>query len=94
MQVVLDTLAPAERAAFILHDVFGYPFDEDQRCDRAFKHRRTPACEPRTTQVRGVPEPVAAQAVPAENQRVVDAFLTAARCGDTPSCCCSWRRTP
>ncbi len=28
MQVVLDTLAPAERAAFVLHDVFGYPFDE------------------------------------------------------------------
>ena len=28
MQVVLDDLAPAERAAFVLHDVFGYPFDE------------------------------------------------------------------
>src|SRR5664280_2898140 len=28
MQVVLDALAPAERVAFVLHDVFGYPFDE------------------------------------------------------------------
>ncbi len=28
MRVVLGTLAPAERAAFVLHDVFGYPFDE------------------------------------------------------------------
>jgi RNA polymerase sigma-70 factor (ECF subfamily) len=28
MQVVLDTLAPAERAAFVLHDVFDYPLDE------------------------------------------------------------------
>nr|MDQ2729416.1 RNA polymerase subunit sigma-70 [Actinomycetota bacterium] len=28
MQVVFDALAPAERAAFVLHDVFGYPFDE------------------------------------------------------------------
>src|SRR6185437_1176678 len=28
MQVVIDALAPAERAAFVLHDVFGYPFDE------------------------------------------------------------------
>jgi hypothetical protein len=28
LQVVLDTLAPAERAAFVLHDVFGFPFDE------------------------------------------------------------------
>ena len=28
MQVVLDALAPAERAAFVLHDIFGYPFEE------------------------------------------------------------------
>ena len=28
MQVVLNALAPAERAAFVLHDVFGYPFEE------------------------------------------------------------------
>ncbi len=26
--VVLDTLAPAERVAFVLHDMFGLPFDE------------------------------------------------------------------
>src|SRR3954470_16886509 len=26
--VVLDTLAPAERLAFVLHDMFGVPFDE------------------------------------------------------------------
>jgi RNA polymerase sigma factor (sigma-70 family) len=28
MLVVLETLAPAERVAFVLHDVFGVPFDE------------------------------------------------------------------
>jgi RNA polymerase sigma-70 factor (ECF subfamily) len=28
LQVVLDTLGPAERVAFVLHDVFGMPFDE------------------------------------------------------------------
>src|ERR1019366_459662 len=28
LQVVLEALAPAERAAFVLHDVFRYPFDE------------------------------------------------------------------
>ena len=28
MEVVFDALAPAERAAFVLHDVFGYPFEE------------------------------------------------------------------
>jgi len=28
LMVVLDTLAPAERVAFVLHDMFGVPFDE------------------------------------------------------------------
>jgi RNA polymerase sigma-70 factor (ECF subfamily) len=28
LMVVLDTLAPAERLAFVLHDMFGVPFDE------------------------------------------------------------------
>jgi len=28
MHVVMDSLAPAERVAFVLHDVFGYPFDD------------------------------------------------------------------
>ena len=28
LQVVLDALAPAERAAFVLHDMFAVPFDE------------------------------------------------------------------
>ena len=28
LQVVLDTLAPAERLAFVLHDLFGMPFEE------------------------------------------------------------------
>jgi RNA polymerase sigma factor (sigma-70 family) len=28
MHAVMDTLAPAERVAFVLHDVFGYPFDD------------------------------------------------------------------
>jgi DNA-directed RNA polymerase specialized sigma24 family protein len=28
MLVVLDTLAPAERVAFVLHDMFSVPFEE------------------------------------------------------------------
>ena len=28
LAVVLETLAPAERVAFVLHDIFGMPFDE------------------------------------------------------------------
>jgi hypothetical protein len=30
--VVLETLAPAERLAFVLHDLFAMPFDENHRC--------------------------------------------------------------
>jgi len=82
MRVVLDTLAPAERAAFVLHDVFGYPFDEiSEIMGRSGTAVRQLASRARH-KVRGVPEPVASQAARAESHRVVDAFLTAARGGD------------
>ncbi len=82
MRVVLDTLAPAERAAFVLHDVFGYPFDEISAImGRSGTAVRQLASRARR-KVRGVPEPVASQAARAESHRVVDAFLTAARGGD------------
>jgi RNA polymerase sigma factor (sigma-70 family) len=82
MQVVLDTLAPAERAAFVLHDVFGYAFDEISivigRSGTAVRQLASRA----RRKVQGVPEPAASQAARAESQHVVDAFLTAARGGD------------
>ncbi len=82
MQVVLDALAPAERAAFVLHDVFGYPFDEVS----AVMGRSTTAVRQLASRARrkvqGVPEPATSRATRAESQRVVDAFLTAARGGD------------
>jgi RNA polymerase sigma factor (sigma-70 family) len=82
LQVVLDALAPAERAAFVLHDVFGYPFDEIS----AFLGRSGTAVRQLASRARrkveGAPEPVAAKAARAESGRVVDAFLTAARGGD------------
>ena len=82
MQIVLDTLAPAERAAFVLHDVFGYPFDEVSAImGRSGTAVRQLASRARR-KVQGVPESVAAQAARAESRRVVDAFLTAARGGD------------
>jgi len=82
MQVVLDGLAPAERAAFVLHDVFGYPFDEISAIlGRSGTAVRQLASRARR-KVQGVPEPVASQAARAESHRVVDAFLTAARGGD------------
>ena len=82
MQIVLDTLAPAERAAFVLHDVFGYPFDEISAVmGRSGTAVRQLASRARR-KVQGVPEPVASEAAHAESHRVVDAFLTAARGGD------------
>jgi RNA polymerase sigma factor (sigma-70 family) len=82
MQVVIDALAPAERAAFVLHDVFGYPFDEiSVVLGRSGSAVRQLASRARR-KVQGTPEPVAAQAARAESRRVVDAFLVAARGGD------------
>jgi RNA polymerase sigma-70 factor (ECF subfamily) len=82
MQVVLDTLAPAERAAFVLHDVFGYPFDQIAsvlgRSDSAVRKLASRA----RAKVRGADEPAASAAARAESRRVVDAFLAAARGGE------------
>jgi len=82
MQVVLDTLAPAERAAFVLHDVFGYPFDDVSAIlGRSGTAVRQLASRARR-KVQGTPEPAPEQAARAESRRVVDAFLTAARGGE------------
>ncbi len=82
MQVVLDTLAPAERATFVLHDVFGYPFDEISAVmGRSGSAVRQLASRARR-KVQGLPEPAAAVAQRAESRRVVDGFLAAARGGD------------
>jgi RNA polymerase sigma-70 factor (ECF subfamily) len=83
MQIVLDTLVPAERAAFVLHDVFGYPFDEISAVmGRSGTAVRQLASRARR-KIQGAPEPVAAEtAARAESRRVVSAFLAAARGGD------------
>ncbi|MGD0312479.1 MAG: sigma-70 family RNA polymerase sigma factor [Acidimicrobiales bacterium] len=82
MQVVLDALAPAERAAFVLHDVFGYPFDEVSAVmGRSSTAVRQLASRARR-KVQGLPERAGSQTVRVENRRVVDAFLTAARGGE------------
>ena len=78
--VVLDTLTPPERLAFVLHDMFSVPFDEiaaildrsevaaRQLASRA--RRRVQGATPRTDlDLR-------------EQRRIVDAFLAAARSGD------------
>ncbi|CAM5353439.1 RNA polymerase sigma factor 70 region 4 type 2 domain-containing protein OS=Streptomyces antimycoticus OX=68175 GN=SSPO_092400 PE=4 SV=1 [Streptomyces antimycoticus] len=78
--VVLDTLGPAERIAFVLHDVFAVPFDRiapiverspvaaKKLASRARQKVRGSAAVPRTELDR--------------QRRTVDAFLAAARGGD------------
>lgn len=82
MEIVFDALAPAERAAFVLHDVFGYPFDEISAIlGRSATAVRQLASRARR-KVQGAPEPVRAQYERTESRRVVDAFLAASRGGD------------
>lgn len=81
MLVVLQQLAPAERLAFVLHDMFAVPFEEiapvversvpatRQLASRGRRRVKDSAVEPD-------PDPVA-------QRRAVDAFLAAARGGDT-----------
>ena len=80
LMVVLDSLAPAERVAFVLHDVFAVPFDEvGEVVGRTPEAARQLASRARR-RVQGT-EPTAA--VDLVRQRdVVDAFLRAARGGD------------
>jgi RNA polymerase sigma factor (sigma-70 family) len=82
MQIVLDTLAPTERAAFVLHDLFGYSFDEvGAILGRSETGVRQLASRARR-KVQGVGEPTDERTARVENRRVVDAFLTAARGGE------------
>ena len=81
--VVLDRLSPAQRAAFVLHDVFDVPFEQvgellDKSPDAAKKLasrararlHAAPAPEPRRR---------------AEHLQIVTAFLAASRGGDIPA---------
>ncbi|MFL5886539.1 MAG: RNA polymerase sigma factor SigJ, partial [Thermoleophilaceae bacterium] len=78
--VVLECLAPAERLAFVLHDMFGVPFEEiAEIVDRTPAAARQLASRARR-RVRGAaPQPDADLAA---QRKVVDAFLVAARAGD------------
>src|SRR6266516_5851202 len=78
--VVLDTLSPAERLAFVLHDIFAVPFDEITRAvERSPTAARQLASRARR-RVRGAPR--VADADLAASREVVDAFLAASREGD------------
>jgi len=78
--VVLDTLTPAERLAFVLHDLFGVPFEEIAsivgRSPAAAKQLASRA----RRRVRGTPTP--SEIDRARQHAVVEAFLKAVRLGD------------
>jgi RNA polymerase sigma-70 factor (ECF subfamily) len=79
--VVLDTLTPAERLAFVLHDLFALPFDEiAPMVGRSPAAARQLASRARR-RVKGAEVP-AADADVGRQRAVVDAFFTAARGGD------------
>jgi RNA polymerase sigma-70 factor (ECF subfamily) len=91
--VVLETLTPAERLAFVLHDMFAVPFDEIATIvDRSPETTRQLASRARR-RVRGAPVP---DADPSAQWEVVEAFLAASRKvismrsspSSTPMCCC------
>jgi RNA polymerase sigma-70 factor, ECF subfamily len=81
LQVVLDTLTPAERLAFVLHDMFDLPFDDIAPIvGRSSTSARQLASRARR-RVRGADVPTPDPDI-GRQREVVDAFFAAARRGD------------
>ncbi len=77
--VVLDTLSPSERLAFVLHDVFAVPFDQIATIlDRSPAAAKQLASRARR-RMQGAPSP---DPDAGRQRQLVDAFLAAAREGD------------
>jgi RNA polymerase sigma-70 factor, ECF subfamily len=79
MLVVLETLAPAERVAFVLHDMFQVPFDEIAPIVRRSPAATRQLASRARRRVRG------ADITPSDRSRqrqIVEAFLAASRGGD------------
>ena len=78
--VVLDRLEPAERLAFVLHDIFGMSFDEIAPIvDRSAAAARQLASRARR-RVQGAPAP--SEALRRKQQAVATTFINAVRTGD------------
>jgi RNA polymerase sigma factor (sigma-70 family) len=81
LQVVLETLAPAERLAFVMHDMFDLPFDEiAPMVGRSPATARQLASRARR-RVRGIDAPALDPDI-GRQREVVNAFFAAARDGD------------
>ncbi|MFI2293272.1 sigma-70 family RNA polymerase sigma factor [Isoptericola sp. NPDC019571] len=79
LMVVLDTLAPAERVAFVLHDQFAVPFEEiAPLVDRSLPATRQLASRAR----RKVRDAMPVQDDVARRREVVAAYLSASQAGD------------
>ena len=77
--VVLDSLGPDERLAFVLHDLFAVPFDEIGQVIGKSTDAAKMAASRARRKVQGTRRPTDE---PREQRAVVDAFLAAARDGD------------
>jgi RNA polymerase sigma factor (sigma-70 family) len=78
--VVLDKLTPAERVAFVLHDMLALPFDQIAPIVERSTVTTTKLASRARLRVRGTP--TGSHADLEKHREVVDAFLTAARAGD------------
>jgi RNA polymerase sigma factor (sigma-70 family) len=77
--VVLDALNPRERMAFVLHDMFGVPFEEIGEIVGSTPAAATQMASRARRRVRATPPPVADLAT---QRRVLEAFTNAAQEGD------------
>ncbi|MBB3044199.1 sigma-70 family RNA polymerase sigma factor [Nocardioides soli] len=83
--VVLDSLSPAERLAFVFHDMFGFAFDEIaslMSCSPAAARQHASRARRR---VRGADPPAPGPDRSGRQRRVVDAFFAAVNAGDFAS---------
>jgi len=78
--VVLETLTPAERLAFVLHDTFGVPFEEIARLTGRSPQAARQLASRARRRVRA--RPVTPDVDISAQRQVVDAFVAAARDGD------------
>jgi RNA polymerase sigma factor (sigma-70 family) len=81
--VVLETLEPAERIAFVLHDMFAVPFDQIAPIVERTPDTTKKLASRARHKVRGTPAVPPAEL--ARHRRVISAFLAAARTGDLPA---------
>ncbi|MEV8635538.1 sigma-70 family RNA polymerase sigma factor [Streptosporangium sp. NPDC051023] len=78
--VVLDTLVPVERVAFVLHDLFAVPFDQIAPIVERSPVTTKKLASRARHKVRGIPALPAAELT--RHRHVVEAFLAASRGGD------------